>query len=83
MITLELVAYNVYDNNYFKIRKEERCLLSWKVTLSVLDIEIVEYWRNRYQRMNKERFVAANAIAIITHTLVRKHQLTIICRLSH
>ena len=27
----------------------------------------VDYWRNRYQRMNKERFVAANAIALITH----------------
>jgi hypothetical protein len=82
-LTLELVAYNVYDNNYFKIRKEERCLHRWKVTLQVLDIEIVEYWRNRYQRMNKERFVAANAIAIITHTLVIQYQSQICCRLSH
>lgn len=30
----------------------------------------VEYWRNQYQRMNKERFLAANAMALITHTLV-------------
>ena len=31
---------------------------------------VVEYWRNQYQRMNKERFVAANALALITHTIV-------------
>ena len=31
---------------------------------------IVEYWRNRYQRMNKERFLAANAMALLTHTAV-------------
>ena len=31
---------------------------------------VVEYWRTRYQRMNPERFVAANAIALVTHTLV-------------
>lgn len=30
----------------------------------------VEYWRNRYQRMNKERFVAANVMALITHGIV-------------
>jgi hypothetical protein len=28
----------------------------------------IEYWRNRYQRMNKERFLAANAMALLTHT---------------
>jgi len=32
---------------------------------------IVEYWRNRYQRMNKERFYAANIMALITHTIVK------------
>jgi len=31
----------------------------------------VEYWRNRYQRMNKERFVAANGLALVTHTLTQ------------
>jgi hypothetical protein len=31
---------------------------------------IVEYWRNRHQRMNWERFMAANTMAIVTHTLV-------------
>jgi hypothetical protein len=30
----------------------------------------VEYWRNRHQRMNMERFLAANAMALVTHTLV-------------
>ena len=30
----------------------------------------VEYWRNQYQRMNYERFIAANSMALITHTLV-------------
>ena len=30
----------------------------------------VEYWRNQYQRMNKERFLAANSMALLTHTLV-------------
>jgi len=29
----------------------------------------VEYWRNRYQRMNWERFYAANAMALVTHAL--------------
>ena len=38
----------------------------------------VEYWRNRYQRMNKERFFAANAIALITHTIVSQAYLLII-----
>lgn len=28
----------------------------------------IEYWRNQYQRMNGERFVAANALALVTHT---------------
>lgn len=32
----------------------------------------VEYWRDRYQRMNKERFYAANAIALVTHAIVSK-----------
>lgn len=31
----------------------------------------IEYWRNRYQRMNWERFVAANAMALVTHTLLQ------------
>jgi hypothetical protein len=31
----------------------------------------VEYWRNRYQRMNKERFVAANTLALITHAITQ------------
>lgn len=31
----------------------------------------IEYWRNRYQRMNMERFVAANGMALITHTLTQ------------
>jgi len=31
----------------------------------------VEYWRNRYQRMNWERFAAANAMALISHTLLQ------------
>lgn len=31
----------------------------------------VEYWRNRYQRMNKERFIAANGIALITHAVTQ------------
>lgn len=30
----------------------------------------IEYWRNQYQRMNYERFLAANSMALITHTLV-------------
>jgi hypothetical protein len=42
--------------------------LSSNVILTLLFI--VEYWRNRYQRMNWERFVAANTMAIATHTLV-------------
>ena len=33
-------------------------------------VKIVEYWRNRTQRMNKERFVAANLMALVTHGLV-------------
>jgi len=31
---------------------------------------LVEYWRRRYQRMNSERFVAANIMALVTHTVV-------------
>lgn len=31
---------------------------------------LVEYWRRRYQRMNTESFVAANVMALITHTVV-------------
>lgn len=31
----------------------------------------IEYWRNRYQRMNKERFYAANLFALVTHTLTQ------------
>jgi len=38
-------------------------------------IIIVEYWRRRYQRMNTESFVAANVMALITHTVVSIIQL--------
>jgi len=31
----------------------------------------IEYWRNRTQRMNKERFVAANVMALVTHGLTQ------------
>ena len=31
---------------------------------------VVEYWRNRHQRMNMERFLAANTMALVTHGLV-------------
>lgn len=31
----------------------------------------VEYWRRRYQRMNTESFVAANVIALVTHTVTQ------------
>ena len=31
----------------------------------------IEYWRNRYQRMNKERFIAANVMALITHGITQ------------
>ena len=45
---------------------------------------LVEYWRNRYQRMNVERFFAANTIALLTHTLVGKLTLlTILHRFRH
>lgn len=30
----------------------------------------IEFWRNQYQRMNYERFIAANSLALITHTIV-------------
>jgi hypothetical protein len=50
------------------------------VILNLLCV-LVEYWRNRYQRMNKERFVAANAIALITHTVVSNRISLIICYL--
>jgi len=35
----------------------------------------VEYWRNRYQRMNWERFYAANAIALVTHAVLQPFDL--------
>jgi len=35
----------------------------------------IEYWRNRYQRMNKERFFAANTMALITHGLTQPFDL--------
>lgn len=38
--------------------------------MTCFSLKIVEYWRNRYQRMNYDRFVAANGMALITHTLV-------------
>ncbi len=31
----------------------------------------VDYWRRRYQRMNPESFVAANVMALITHTITQ------------
>lgn len=70
--------YNNIIINIDKINKEERCQLKWKVRLYfniqfhgfTIIIYLVEYWRTRKQRMNKERFVAANAMALITHTLV-------------
>lgn len=31
----------------------------------------IEYWRNRYQRMNRDRFAAANIMALVTHTLTQ------------
>jgi hypothetical protein len=55
-----------------KKRKQERCQLKWKVSFAILNTHlIVEYWRRRYQRMNTERFAAANLIALVTHTAVR------------
>jgi hypothetical protein len=34
------------------------------------ELIVVEYWRNRHQRMNTERFIAANTMALLTHGLV-------------
>jgi hypothetical protein len=31
----------------------------------------IEYWRNKHQRMNKDRFVAANVLALITHAITQ------------
>jgi len=31
----------------------------------------VEYWRNRYQRMNYDRFMQANFMALVTHTVTQ------------
>jgi len=31
----------------------------------------IEYWRDRTQRMNKERFVAANVMALVTHGITQ------------
>lgn len=67
--------------NIDKTNKEERCPPKWKVRprsppnliYAHPPPFIVDYWRNKYQRMNKERFLAANTIALITHTLVRRH----------
>jgi hypothetical protein len=35
----------------------------------------IEYWRNQYQRMNTERFFAANAMALLTHTITQPFDL--------
>lgn len=35
----------------------------------------IEYYRNRHQRMNKERFFAANIIALLTHTITQPFDL--------
>lgn len=31
----------------------------------------IEYYRNRYQRMNKDRFFAANIVALVTHAITQ------------
>ncbi len=36
-----------------------------------LPLSLVEYWRNRHQRMNFERFCAANTIALATHAVTQ------------
>ena len=41
-----------------------------RLTLLFVLFAIVEYWRNRTQRMNKERFLAANTMALVTHGIV-------------
>lgn len=46
-------------------------------------MSIVEYWRNRYQRMNTERFFAANTIALITHGIVSNLSDLMIFRPNH
>lgn len=35
----------------------------------------IEYWKRRKQRMTKERFIVANTIALITHTLTQPFDL--------
>lgn len=35
----------------------------------------VEFWRNRMQRMTKERFYAANVVALITHAVTQPFDL--------
>jgi hypothetical protein len=35
----------------------------------------IEYFRNRHQRMTKERFLAANVLALITHTVTQPFDL--------
>ena len=55
---------------------KKACQPKWKVSDKAIDMlttpyVLVEYWRNRYQRMNKERFMAANAMALITHTITQ------------
>lgn len=36
----------------------------------------IEYWRNQYQRMNWDRFAAANVMALVTHTVTQPLELT-------
>jgi len=31
----------------------------------------IEFWRNQYQRMNKDRFLAANGMALLLHTVTQ------------
>lgn len=50
-----------------------KCQPNWKVNNIKNQgnkFQIVDYWRRRYQRMNSESFVAANVMALVTHTLV-------------
>jgi len=66
-------GYIIINNS--TISGKQTCLPRWKVsfpspTKLTHFAALVEYWRNRYQRMNKERFVAANVMAIVTHGIV-------------
>ena len=34
-------------------------------------LTLVEYYRKRHHRMNRERFLAANFMALVSHTLTQ------------